>query len=718
MSPAAVAAQAVADLERAVAAHPNLEVRNLRRLTTNLHSHTAAVCTVLTALARAFADRMVLALVEAEVLGRGARARPEDLVLWVEGAGVFVVEVKSHTIAGIRSFENNVPRVTYGGAADEDTDLLDQPRTFAYDHLKGPLEKAFDAAGQDVPPLYFAGWLPNVAPAEVAVLGARVAPDRVWLSDMLIRDTFLARLSELKNITKGRNTDRAALEHFCPLFGVTSGLRPAAPPRTVPVASMGHAIDRLHQGLKALTREQEALAFDPRLTRGPKVIRGVAGSGKTIVLANAVADALIRDGCRRAEPDLYGPRAAPVQVLVLCFNRVLARHLADLIRACFEARKPRTDWELPLDQVVVRNIDRYAGSLAYAGDIPWDDDPAKTAAALVASPRLADRGRFDHVFIDEGQDLDSGWYPLVRAVVKPDGGDGPSVVVFYDDAQNVYGRKRPGTGVEPAWRDLLGAVPNPRGLATVMRVGHRNTNPILTLSYNLLLGAAADHDPQMATFAGLAEYEGHPIPDDPALAHPHAGRPCVERVGDRRFRVNFALRDGPAPDLRVCPSEDALADGVARELRRLTGPAPCHIQPPDILVLAPSKPAVERVLLACARHGVPAHCPVPLDARQRLKGDPRDAELFQPGKVTVSTTRMAKGFSAAVCLVTSVHELDARQWSKEAAQRARAELHVACTRATLYLQLWGLAGGLMGEADALLKAGLPDRPRPGRRSGG
>ena len=203
---------------------------------------------------------------------------------WIEGVGVFVVEVKSHTIRGIRRFDNNVPVVVYRGHQEADVNLLDQPRRFAY-ALKDVLERACDEAGIVPPPLYFAGWLPNVSPEDVASVSATVNPDKVWLSDMLEGTTFLARLACMKNLTRGSSAERSSLKCFCSVFGTRMPPGPIVYPGPKPFPTLGHLIDRKNRQLKIMTKEQEQLAFNPNLLRGPKVIRGVAGSGKTVVLA-------------------------------------------------------------------------------------------------------------------------------------------------------------------------------------------------------------------------------------------------------------------------------------------------------------------------------------------------------------------------------------------------------------------------------------------------
>ncbi len=144
--------EALAVLERTLKNHPDADIKNYERFRSHENNHTTAVCKVLSSLLSTFNDRKVLFIVEAEIAELKSYARPEDIVGWIEGIGIFIVEVKSHRIDGIRSFENNVPQIIYQGKQGIDYDLLDQPKNFAY-KLKGVLEKAFDDQDLDLPPL-------------------------------------------------------------------------------------------------------------------------------------------------------------------------------------------------------------------------------------------------------------------------------------------------------------------------------------------------------------------------------------------------------------------------------------------------------------------------------------------------------------------------------------------------------------------------------------
>ena len=697
--------QRLEEMERVLKSHPNAEIKNIERLRTVPHSHTAAMCEAATALLKAFRNRKTVILVEAEISELGCRARPEDLLAWIEGIGLFVIEVKSHTIEGIRRFENNVPQVVYQGQEMADVDLLDQPKDFAY-KLKSILEKTFDEKEHDLPPLYYAGWLPNVSPEDVAGMSANVASHRVWLSDMLDPSTFETRLSTMKNLTNGVRTDRSSLETFCGIFGATSGLHRSSSSRPARFASIGHQIDRKNLQLKKLTKEQEDLAFSPNLLRGPKVIRGVAGSGKTVVLANAVAEAFVR-ATNEATPDLFGSQRPLPEILVLCYNRVLAVYILELIRQCFDARKPRSEWIFPASHLKVMNIDRYAFDLAQRSKTRYNRESVSETVSNILGAGPADRSKYQFIFIDEGQDIDLEWYSLIRELAKENGDTGKSIIVFYDEAQNLYGTKRPGTGDLPAWKELLGEVPNPRGLSTIMRVGHRNTNQVLSLSFNLLLGGFAEEDPQMLEFSGINEYTKLTIPEDVSLDHPRKGSVCVEKIDNRQYRVNFAVHDGPPPDVNAFNDEREMLAERAKEIEHTIHPDKGNVDKKDVLVMVPEKRHVKKVSDALAALGIPAHIPVNLYSNKKGNGgenktkqpDPRDLPFFQDNKITVSTIKSAKGHTAHVCHVAFVHALDGDGLTKERKCENRAQLHVACTRSSLLLGLWGTRCPLMNEAE-------------------
>ena len=700
--------KSLAKLDRILRDHKHAEIVNKERLKDNFHAHTVAMISALCGLLESFPSEKCVYIIEAELAELGKRARPEDIVAWIEGVGIFVIEIKSHYIQGIRSFKNNIPQVIYNGSPCAETHFIDQPRSFAY-ALRGCLEKRLDDENLNVPALYFAGWLPNVSQGDVLSKGAEVNPDKVWLSDMLDKRFFLDRLPNMKNLTNGEGAKRESLPIFVGLFGITSGLRTKIKPRAFIPGTLGHYIDQRNIQLKVMTREQENLAFSPRLLRGPKVIRGVAGSGKTIVLANAVADCLLRSRLKR-EGTLFETEQSDPRILVLCFNRALAPYLRDLIITCYNDRKPDENWHFPRNSVAVVNIDKFVFDICSSNKIRYKpSEPKIPYIEQLLQNNIECKGivykeHFDHVFIDEGQDIELDWYGLIVNLVKSTNDQGPSLIIFYDEAQNLYGIKRPGVGGTPPWKHYLGFSPNPMGLNTIMRTGHRNTNEILSFSFNLLLGVFSFVDPKMLEFSEITSYMKETIPDDPKINHPNAGKPCVEKIGEGSYRINFAIESGPKPFVLEEKGEKTI-------IKRLTNAIKIHldqdgdnVDPRDILIMVPHHQHVKKVIEALEQVGIPCRTPIRLKS-DNSHGDPRDEELFQEKKVTVSTIHSAKGYTAHICHIVFVEELAQPDTaSLEEQQKARALLHVGCTRATLGLYLWGLPCPLIAEAQEALIA--------------
>ncbi|MCB1809479.1 MAG: hypothetical protein KDJ99_31250 [Candidatus Competibacteraceae bacterium] len=396
----------------------------------------------------------------------------------------------------------------------------------------------------------------------------------------------------------------------------------------------------------------------------------------------------------------------PLKVLVVCFNRALTPYLKQAIWNCFDARKPVKDWTLSHHDVEVINIDRLAWRLGR--EIGFKYDPRQPIApqvqALMRTPACQ---TYDHIFIDEGQDIDLDWYPLLRTLAKPLPEVGPSIIVFYDEAQNLYGVKRPGVGDIPSWKEFLGETPNPRGLRTVMRVGHRNTNEILTFSFNMLLGAFSERDPRMKEFANLNDFETtHRIPDDdPTMNHPNAGKPCVEKINpessDRFYKTNFAIHKGPKPLIHKFDDDEALLVKLQKTIIASLDPNQANVDPKDILVMAPDLNGVSKIKEAFTDIGIDWHSPHgKFDGR-----DLRDQPFFQEGKITISTIKSAKGYTAHVVHLVFVDRLiPSEDTSLEREQQARAMFHVACTRATLSVEIWGQDCALLQEAQQVLAA--------------
>ncbi|MGA7179810.1 MAG: NERD domain-containing protein/DEAD/DEAH box helicase [Thiobacillaceae bacterium] len=216
--------------------------------------------------------------------------------------------------------------------------------------------------------------------------------------------------------------------------------------------------------LTVMDLQQELLARS--LGVGHRIVRGVAGSGKTLVLAF------------RAE---YMARAAVRPVLVLCYANGIAGRLENTMQ----------DRGVE-DRVIVstfhswcwRMLREYDISSPSEKDVP--DYSERLAAGVQAVIDAVDRGQipagqYDAVLIDEAHDFEPQWLSLAARMVNP---DTKSLMIVYDDAQAIYkGRAR------PVWKQL-GIEAS--GRTTVLKVNYRNTAQILRFARNFaadVLGA-------------------------------------------------------------------------------------------------------------------------------------------------------------------------------------------------------------------------------------
>ena len=212
--------------------------------------------------------------------------------------------------------------------------------------------------------------------------------------------------------------------------------------------------------LRALDHRQERLAR--HLGEGYRLIRGVAGSGKTLILTH-----------RAAHFAEHFPRW---RILLLCFNRALAFALAQEVKATKNVRAQTVDG---LAHGLLRDAGRSPGE-----ERKPDFERRRVEARAIALG-LDSSKRFDMVLVDEAQDLGHSGLDLAWAMLK-EGRD--HFVIALDSAQKVYRRRM-------TWNP-----PNrtAQGRSTVLRINYRNTREILNPALEILRipGGTSSADPQ------------------------------------------------------------------------------------------------------------------------------------------------------------------------------------------------------------------------------
>ena len=203
--------------------------------------------------------------------------------------------------------------------------------------------------------------------------------------------------------------------------------------------------------MRVMDLQQEQLARS--LGDGHRVIHGVAGSGKTMILGY------------RAEHLAKASTASSKPVLILCFNEPLGVKLASVMAHKGLSEKVHVrhfhSW-------CHRQLTTYGQVLPPQGHHFFDELASHVIRAV--ERKQIPSGQYQAVLIDEGHDFAPEWLKLVTQMVDPTTN---SLLVLFDDAQSIYERARnkqfsfKSVGIQA------------QGRTTILRINYRNTRQIL-----------------------------------------------------------------------------------------------------------------------------------------------------------------------------------------------------------------------------------------------
>lgn len=209
--------------------------------------------------------------------------------------------------------------------------------------------------------------------------------------------------------------------------------------------------------LRVMDLHQEQMARS--LGSGHRVIHGVAGSGKTLILKY------------RAE---HLAKVEKKHILVMCYNKELAKdlqryfdskNLTDLVHThnfhqwCYEQLKTH-ECELP----------------------PKNDNSDLYSADLVTyMQKNVEEGKitlhqYDAILIDEGHDFEEDWFKILMPMLNE---SSDTLLLLYDDAQSIYGVEKKkiktfsGIGIKAV------------GRTTILKVNYRNPLEILNFAQSI-----------------------------------------------------------------------------------------------------------------------------------------------------------------------------------------------------------------------------------------
>lgn len=299
--------------------------------------------------------------------------------------------------------------------------------------------------------------------------------------------------------------------------------------------------------IKTLDLRQEEAAIS--IGEGHRILFGVAGSGKTIILL------------MRAR--LLAQRDPEAEILVVCYNRELARWMEGQM-----ADHPR---------IQVSTFHSW-GSHNEVPFIPNQSEESYGEAFLsILENGSGDAGKFDAILVDEAQDFEPNWFRcLLMAMKDPEDGD---LFIVADGAQSLY-RRNP-----ISWKSLgIKAQGRTSSKRFDLDRNYRNSTEILCLAETFAMQASDDQDDEdhilsLRVNPQLCERSTGASPwlllsEDPAAECDHAIELVTRLLAGRwqgRDIAPLAAEEIAILYPRVCWEDKALLSDLPKRIREKTG---------------------------------------------------------------------------------------------------------------------------------------------------
>ena len=209
------------------------------------------------------------------------------------------------------------------------------------------------------------------------------------------------------------------------------------------------------QEIKALDLSQESIAKN--IGDGHRILKGVAGSGKTLVLA-----------CRAKYLKTIYP---DYKILVVCYNNSLCNHLCQMFGDDFNEKIEVLNFHSLVKSVtntklfILKN-EKQAEYNSRVGNILIDH---------LEQNKIDQANLYDAILIDEGQDFAQEWIIGLSKLVKAETNN---ILFCYDPAQNIFNRKK------PSWRSVGLQVQGKKPVELLKC--YRNTKEILDVAKEFL----------------------------------------------------------------------------------------------------------------------------------------------------------------------------------------------------------------------------------------
>ncbi|TCK06341.1 3'-5' exonuclease [Phorcysia thermohydrogeniphila] len=354
-------------------------------------------------------------------------------ILWLyPKAGLLIIEVKAWDKEFIENLEIRGERFFFGNRSFRNPVI--EAKRFKdklMDFIKRKLDRELPA------PVEYVIYFPKLSRKEYRALSNTVFKERVpedsciFKNDRRIAEKLIARL-RLHQFTVD---EEGVIKLRRILF---PGLR---------VAKLNFKVSE--EEITLMDVYQEGLLY--KHSRGITILRGAAGSGKTVVLIGKA----IQEKFEHPEK----------RILFLTYTNSLANEIKAGIKRVLELEEIE---ELSLEDFEILTVDSLISNLAEEFDI--ENDRHKVAEFLREKPFPV----YDVILCDESQDFTPEVFTVVKALLKENG-----LLIFgIDETQRIY------DGTDWRWKDV-GIEASGRNV-TILRRSYRNPGKIVRLAVEFL----------------------------------------------------------------------------------------------------------------------------------------------------------------------------------------------------------------------------------------
>ena len=653
----------------------------------------------------AFRDRDGVAYYRYPVVDKsGGRFDHEpDLLFLEQDIGLMVIEVKSYKIEHIEAINGATWELS--GLRQDSSSPYSQARDQAF-FVKSWFDREEDLrndSGHCKIPVNFTVALPNITREEWEAAGLHEIPStpRIITADDLSPQSLRDQLSkEPGNVSEFGPAELSVAKRILGGAEVISGERVSIQRE---LETKGDFHEMISRGLKEFDTEQ--IAIGSEIPPGPQRIRGIAGSGKTILLAKKAAHLHAKN------PD--------DDIVVTYFAKSLKQEIEETIEkehrrltgTKHDEEKLRVmhGWGgYQVDEGVYFEIARAsAGTFHNAGEaaslLDGSSGPLEKLEAACSTlqpdhiPEL-----YDAILIDEGQDFGKHFYQMCyHALREPD--DGKQRLIWaYDEAQTLGDLEIP-TAKEIFGEDndgnplvrLDGSYENGIYRSQIMRKCYRSPRQVVMLANAFGMGVQrpqgvvdAITDQDQWDSIGYEVIGDFVTTDDTVLRRPDEYSPHpLEEQEDAKPFVRFDSFADKQDEIQYVVDQidaDLSAEGLT---------------PEDIMVIPLGIPSRAEEIGATIAEKLEA---LGHDTNKVWTGDRTVFE--KSGEVTLTRINRAKGNEAAMVYLLNIEEVGNEVGRFKPLFTRRNEAFVGITRTRAWCQITGLeSNSIADEIEGLVE---------------